>query len=131
MIERALFYALVAVLTGGLFAAVLVLFCAALFGWMLREVEARFKGEPAPVPVPGVSSVEGPVAVPVAPARVAVPVTTLRVVSESGRKPLGTLRMPAKDRRPTVKRGNEVFMASHQEDSEWVYRRVGTERSAS
>lgn len=64
-----------------------------------------------------------------------VPVRTvvLRLMDEDGLKDIGAVTVEARFRRPSVRaRGTDgrigQFVASHQVDGQWVYRRVAVER---
>ena len=104
-------------LLGGLVVVLLVIAgLLGMVGWRLWHPEAVkpvvVQVQPVPPRVP-----------------VAVPLVTVRLMDESLREELGTLVMPAAERRPTVAHRGEDgtvlhFVAHRLEAGTWLYRRI-------
>lgn len=87
----------------------------------------------AQVAIPAVESREAPPVPAVEPAKRPEPWTTVQLVSGSGR-PLGKVQIASRNRRASMQwrvgKAKELsnFVAQHQQNGEWTYRRVGVER---
>ena len=113
---------------------VLVVVAVGIWGrlaWLWRDIERSNREileamiRERQVSAPAVESVKGPDAVVTAP--VAPQVEVRFVGGEFGGT---TERMPARARKPTLKRGLDVYQQWYPDRDVWVYRRVTTERAA-